>query len=189
MQNPYSIFPEIESSDLLLRKIKEEDLPDLLKIYSDKEAAKFFNTDNCHGDDFFYRTIERVRQVLDFWNYSYLNKFFVRWAIVDKTSGVVIGTIEQFHRNSTEDPFTNCSLLRLDLRSDYEKEEMIKKILSTIIYESFDLFNCEMIVTKCFDGGVERRKALLSLGFIESKEPLIGHDKTKYNGYYCLSKK
>jgi len=63
MQNPYSIFPEIESSDLLLRKIKEEDLPDLLKIYSDKEAAKFFNTDNCHGEDFFYRTIERVRQI------------------------------------------------------------------------------------------------------------------------------
>ena len=113
MQNPYSIFPEIESSDLLLRKIKEEDLPDLLKIYSDKDAAKSFNTDNCHGDDFFYRTIERVRQALDFWNYSYLNKFFVRWAIVDKTSGVVIGTIEQFHRDSTEDPFTNCSLLRL----------------------------------------------------------------------------
>ena len=189
MQNPYSIFPEIESSDLLLRKIKEEDLPDLLKIYSEKEAAKFFNTDNCHGDDFFYRTIERVRQALDFWNYSYLNKFFVRWAIVDKTSGVVIGTIEQFHRDSTENPFTNCSLLRLDLRSDYEKEEAIKKILSTIIYESFDLFNCEMIVTKCFDSGVERRKALLSLGFIESKEPLIGHDGTKYYGYYCLSKK
>lgn len=44
MQNPYSIFPEIESSDLLLRKTKEEDLPDLLKIYSDKEAAKFFNS-------------------------------------------------------------------------------------------------------------------------------------------------
>lgn len=189
MQNPYSTFPEIESSSILLRQIKDEDLLDLLKIYSDKEAVKFFNSDNCHGDDFFYQTTERMRQALDFWNYSYKNRYFIRWAVVDKTSGEVIGTIEQFHRDSAEDPFTNCSLLRLDLRSDYEKEETIKNTLSAIIFESFDLFNCEMIATKSFNGGFERRKALLSLGFIESKEPLIGHDGTKYYGYYCLSKK
>ena len=56
--------PEFENNDYILRMVRQEDRLDLLKVYSDKEAVSFFNSDNCGGDDFYYTTINE--QVRDF---------------------------------------------------------------------------------------------------------------------------
>lgn len=186
-KNPYLYFPILGNERFWLREIQEDDINDLLKVYSDKEAVKYFNSDNCDGDDFYYTTIERMKQAIDFWNYSYKNRFFVRWAIVDKSTNNVIGTIEQFHRDS-DDHFTNCSLLRLDLRSDYEKKDIIKNILKLIVPSSYQLFNCEKIVTKAFEDSIERENALYELGFKKTKEPLIGNKNEPYYDYCELLK-
>ena len=67
----------------------------------------------------------------------------------NKEKAEVIGTIELFQRNS-HDYFTECGLLDLDLRSDYENEVAIKEILSLIISPTFELFKCNKIATKAF---------------------------------------
>ena len=66
-----------------------------------------------------------MKQAVDFWIFSYRERYFVRWVISDKSKKEVIGTIELFHRDSVIDAFDNCGLLRLDLRSDYEKKSVI----------------------------------------------------------------
>ena len=38
---------------------------DILKIYSDKNALPFFNSDNCHGDNFYYPTKEKMDSAID----------------------------------------------------------------------------------------------------------------------------
>ena len=67
----------------------KEDSEDLLEVYSDKNALPFFNSDNCHGDNFYYQTIERMNEAIDFWLDSYENKWFVRWTIIDKKKSKV----------------------------------------------------------------------------------------------------
>ena len=89
----------------------------------------FFNSDNCGGDDFHYTTKNRMVQAIEYWLWEYSRQGFVRWTIVSKTTNEAVGTIELFHREA-EDYFTNCGLLRLDLRSDYEIAGEIVKILS-----------------------------------------------------------
>ena len=186
IKNVYSEIPILENDRFVLRAIREEkDADDLLKVYSDEKAVPFFNSDNCNGDDFHYETMERMRRAIGFWEYSYRQKFFVRWAIEDKRNMVVIGTIELFNRMSG-DYFSNCGLLRLDLRSDYETKDRIECILSIVIPKVGELFACDKVATKAITDARKRISALESLGFRLSEEALIGHDGTIYDSYYVM---
>ena len=81
MEEVYLNCPSFEDDKYLLRLVTKEDSEDLLEVYSDKNALPFFNSDNCHGDNFYYQTIERMNEAIDFWLDSYENKWFVRWTI------------------------------------------------------------------------------------------------------------
>lgn len=178
----YEQIPVIESDKFLLREIADADAEDLLKVYSDQAAVPFFNSDNC-VNDFYYVSIEEMKDTIAFWRREYQNRYYVRWAIIDKKANCAIGTIELFNRQA-KDYLNNCGLLRLDLRSDYEKQDIIENILGMIIPETKDMFHCEMIATKAIPIAKERIQALKHMGFKLSEESVIGHDGTKYDSYY-----
>lgn len=117
---------------------------------------------------------------IDFWEEAYSKGWFVRWSVVDKNRNAVIGTIEAFHRNA-EDYFTNTGLVRLDLRSDCEKQECIAEIIQLIEKDFFDLFYCEKLATKGFPNSAERIAALKSLGWQKSESPLVGGYDTYFD--------
>ena len=118
--NIYESCPVLENEKFILRLFQNEDCDDLLKVYSDKNALPFFNSDNCDGDNFYYDTRERMTEFIGFWNMAYENGWFVRLSIVDKTVSAVVGTVELCLRVS-EDEFNNMGILRVDVRSDYEQ--------------------------------------------------------------------
>lgn len=182
----YKQIPVIENDRFLLRAINgEKDTEDLLKVYSDKKAVPLFNSDNCNGDDFHYETPERMKKAIEFWQFSYEHRYFVRWAVVDKCSGAAVGTIELFNRPA-EDYFNNCGLLRLDLRSDYEIRDCIHSILNMLVPKVKEMFFCDKIATKAIALADERIHVLENLGFRLSEECVIGQDGTKYGSYYVL---
>ena len=185
--NVYENCPMFENEKYRLRFVNETDTEDLLKVYSDLRAVPFFNGDNCKGDDFHYTTYERMEQAVDFWKQSYESGWFVRWSVVDQAKGKAVGTIEGFHRDAT-DCFTNSCMLRLDLRSDYEKSEEIASVLSLIVPASFVLFDCDKVATKAVPAAGERIRALGEMGFVLSDEKLTGDDGTRYDRYFVLKK-
>lgn len=187
MQDVYKICPEFENEKYRMRFIQENDWKDLLEVYSDKKAVPFFNSDNCGGDDFYYTSEERMKEAIKYWFFEYDRKGFVRWSIIDKQKEKVIGTIELFQRNAN-DYFTKCGLLRLDVKSDYEKASEIEAVLSLIVAPTFDLFQCERIASKVIPETPERIRAFEQSGFLPSKENLIGHDGTEYTNYFVLEK-
>lgn len=156
----------IEGENYLVRKLEVRDTSDLLNVYSDEKAVPLFNSDNCNGDDFHYMSLERMQQAVEFWLWSYTNKYFVRFSIIDKRIQKVIRTIELFHRDS-KDYFNRCGLLRLDLKSDY------------------DLFDCDMVATKIPTFAGERKEAAVQNGFFATDKALVGGDDGKiYTNYY-----
>lgn len=185
MSSVYENCPQFENQKYFLRLVTEDDCKDLLKVYSDKKAVQFFNSDNCGVDVFYYTTESRMKEAIKYWLWEYSRQGFVRWSILDKNTNEAIGTIELFHRDSN-DYFTNCGLLRLDLRSDYETATEIENILSLIIEPTFELFDCDKIATKAIPKAKERIKALSHMGFSLSNEFLIGHDGTEYRDYFVL---
>lgn len=185
MQNVYAYCPRFEGERFVIRQISQDDCEDLLRVYSDERSVPLFNSDNCHGDDFHYTTMEHMRGAIEFWFYSYIHQYFVRWAVVDRVSGEAIGTIELFRREA-DDWFTDCGILRLDLRSDYEQTDTIRDILALIVPEACEMFDCSMIATKAVPAATERISALEEMGFAARAEKLIGHDSTEYGDYYAL---
>lgn len=159
------------------------DLDDLFAVYSDERAVPFFNSDNCHGDSFFYPTKEAMAKAIQFWRFSYEKRDFIRWAIVNRLSNEVVGTIELFHREA-DDAFDQCALLRLDLRSDYEKEVVITSLMELVSQHVRSWFGSDCIATKAISQATERIGALQNAGFALSENPLIGHDGTAYSFYY-----
>lgn len=183
----YKTCPIFENEKFLLRFVELNDYRDLLRVYSDKKSALFFNSDNCGGDTFYYTSEQKMKEVIEYWLWEYSRNGFVRWVITDKEASEAVGTIELFHRDAN-DYFSNCGLLRLDLRSDYEYEEKITDILSLIINPAYTLFSCDKIAIKAVESAKERRKALEDIGFVLSSEKLIGHDGTQYSDYFLLVK-
>lgn len=178
----YEQIPVMESEKFLLREITDSDAEDLLKVYSDKDAAPLFNSDNC-VNGFYYTSIEEMKDTIAFWKREYQSRYYVRWVIIDKSANCAIGTIELFNRKA-KDYFNNCGLLRLDLRSDYEKQDIVEDILGIVIPKMKEMFSCEITATKAIPIAKERIQALEHKGFCLSEESVIGHDGTRYDSYY-----
>ena len=185
MSNVYESVPKFENERWLLRFVEKTDADDLLEVYGDKNALPFFNSDNCDGDIFYYPTKELMNKAIDFWLYSYKEKYFVRWAIVDKVTGKAIGTIESFKRISG-DSFNESGILRLDVGNKYEKAEILKDIMSLIVPHIFKMFECKQVVTKVPVYAVERTAAAKAFGFEETEAFLLAKDGTPFNGYWIF---
>lgn len=178
----YERCPEFASPRFLLRQVRMEDWADLLTVYSDPASVPLFNADNCIGD--FYMTREQdMKNCISFWLQEYGMRYYIRWSVVDRAASRAVGTIELFHRTAG-DFYNHVGLLRLDLRSDYETEDVICEILSCLLPPAFGLFDCETMASKIRPLGHIRREALSRMGFRACPEPLIGHDGTEYGDYY-----
>ncbi len=187
MSGVYEKCPVLENENYLLRFVEFEDVPFLLRVYSDKKSLQLFNSDNCHGDDFNYDTFNRMEEAVNYWFDEYNRKSFVRWSVISKKMDEVIGTIEVFQRRSS-DYFNQCGLLRMDLRSDYETESCIENLLSILIAPVYELFECQIIATKAISQARERRKALEKMNFQQTDQKLVGYDGTEYEDYWILLK-
>ena len=183
--NIYEKCPILENENFILRLFQKEDCDDLLKVYSDKMALPFFNSDNCDGDNFYYDTLERMKEVISFWQMAYDNRWFSRLSIVDKKIKTVIGTVEVCLRVS-DDFYNNMGILRIDVRSDYENEEPLFSIFSIITPVIEELLECKGILTKAPIYAVERIKALKKIGFFPSKHYLVGKNNYQYDGYWMI---
>ena len=184
--NIYESCPTLENEKFIIRLFQDSDCDDLLKVYSDKNALPFFNSDNCHGDNFYYPTKEKMDSAIDFWLDSYQKKWFVRWVIVDKDSANIIGSVELFHR-CADDDFNGVGVLRIDLGSDYEKSSLIKNVLDAIVPSAYEMFDCEEIISKVPIYAVERAQAFSNYGFEKSEKFLVGTiDHYAYKDYWTI---
>lgn len=183
--NIYNACPIIENDRYTIRLFDNNDCDDLLKVYSDKNALPFFNSDNCDGDNFYYVTKERMAEAISFWKMAYDNGWFVRLSIIDKAISSVIGTVELCLRVS-EDEFNNMGILRVDVRSDYEREDSLYDIFSLITPKLEEILGCKGVLTKAPIYAVERVKAIKKVGFTKSEHLLIGKTGYAYDGYWTI---
>ena len=175
MRDIYEECPMYNTKLITLRQVNMSDAEELLKCYSDEKAVPFFNSDNCNGDNFHYTTIERMKQIIDFWDFSYKNKYFVRWTLILNDTNEKVGTIEMFHRTA-DDEFNHYGILRIDLQSKYEIQPVIGDILEISNENFYKAFNVEVIITKAIPDSAERITSLVRIGYQPINKKVIIYD-------------
>ena len=171
-----------------LRDLKLDDWKELIVVYKDAMCVPFFNSDNCHGDIFFYSTEERMKKAIRFWTESASKGHFTRKVIVDNSNHRAIGTIEYFIRQN-EPNYNDVILLRVDVHHYYEQKKALVKIFRLAMKEAYSAFGRMPLITKGWDYAVERKEALSFLGFKECEEPLIGRENESFQHYWLAPNK
>lgn len=173
--NIYKDCPIYKTEVLSLKLTSLEDAVELLKCYSDKKAVPFFNADNCHGDDFYYTTIERMKEAVDFWQYSYEHRQFIRLTVILNATKEIIGTIEMF-KSDAENEFNPFGILRIDLKSKYERQQYIDEILQIVNQYFYKDFEVNSILTKATPNSMERIVSLKTKGYVPTNKKFMVYD-------------
>ena len=162
--NVYESIPTMEKGEIRLRPVTAADEAALLRVYGDPLSLPFFNSDNCHGDIFYYDTPEKMRRAMDFWRTSWEQGWFVRWAIALRSE--VIGTVELCRRGeSPDDPYSGMGILRVDVGSAWEKSDVLAAVMDALLPDAYALLNCRTLMTKAAPYAVARVATLTECGF------------------------
>ena len=176
MSSIFEVCPNFESARFQLRLVSLEDSWDLLECYSDKKSIELFNSDNCTSD-FEFNNIKEMHDSISLWLREYNEKKYIRFSIFDFLSHKVIGTTEIFRKD-----FENkkIGVLRLDLKSEFEKNQYLNELFQLIDKSFKDIFNYNSLITKSVPHATERIKTLTSQSF----EKLEKNDIMPYEHYY-----
>lgn len=78
-------FPLLETPRLLLRELREGDVNAVFRVFSDPEVVRYYDISGLPNVDAAASLIEKLRQRYD-------SRGGIRWALVEKNSGNVVGT-------------------------------------------------------------------------------------------------
>ncbi|QYE99543.1 GNAT family N-acetyltransferase [Paraclostridium sordellii] len=90
MESLFSCFDKFNAGNYIIRHINENDYEDIYSIYGDAEVMKYDIGNLLKSLDESKNNIETIHRGI-------LNKWFVRWAIIDKYTDEFIGTIAFHH--------------------------------------------------------------------------------------------
>ena len=74
----------------------------------------------------------------------------------------------------------------MDVRSDYEQEDMLYDIFLLIMPKFEEMLGCKGVLTKAPIYAIERIKAIQKAGFSKSEHLLIGKTGYAYDGYWTI---
>ncbi len=109
--------------------------------------------------------------------------FYSAGAFLTEQESIIYGKLS-FH--ISEDAFNNMGILRVDVRSDYEREDFLYEIFSLVTPEMEEMLGCKGVLTKAPIYAVDRISAIRKAGFTESEHLLIGKNGYAYDGYWTI---
>lgn len=81
----FDVFPLLETPRLLLRELRDEDAEPLFAIFSDEEVTRFYDVETMDSVEAAHGIVARMRKRFE-------DGIGVRWAIVARDSGAMIGS-------------------------------------------------------------------------------------------------
>ena len=148
-------FKELQSDRLLLRQITGQDAEDLFEIYSNKEVMLYFDDRNAFED------MSEAEAMANGYEDGIKNKWEIRWGIVLKETGKLIGTCG-FHAISDYDKRVEIGY---DLNRDYWGKKIMTEALSLIIKFVFEVSDVNRIEAFVEPPNTGSRALLEKLGF------------------------
>lgn len=146
-------FPIIDLGDFLLREKCEEDVENFFNYYCDPEVNKFILCEIPND-------LESARRELHYWRNIFYHSDGIYFAIVEKSTNRMIGSIGLTSYNSYQSRIE----ISYDLAKEYWRRGITSKALSAVVQYGFENF--------CF-GKINRIEAFTATDNEPSKNLLI----------------
>jgi RimJ/RimL family protein N-acetyltransferase len=78
-------FPQVETRNLILRRIQITDTGAIFSILGDDEVTRYY-------DDTTFTDVSQAKDQIETWENGYINKRCIRWGIARKVDGSIIGS-------------------------------------------------------------------------------------------------
>ena len=148
-------YQELQSERLLLRKLAGQDVSDVFEIYSDPEVMLYFD------DRYAFEELSEAEQMISGYNNAIRDKNGMRWGIVLKENGKLIGTcgfhaISDYHKRIE---------IGYDLNRNYWRNGYMSEALSLIIDHAYNNSEVNRIEAFVETPNKASRSLLEKLGF------------------------
>lgn len=153
LNSQQKIFPQIDLGDVYLREKQESDIENFFTYYSDIEVSKFILCD-------IPTNLEEARMELNYWRNIFYRNDGIYFAIADKTTDKIIGSIGLTSYNSYQKRIE----ISYDLAKDYWRRGIMTKAINAVVQYAFTNFHC---------GTINRIEASVSTDNIPSKDLLL----------------
>ncbi|WP_270182502.1 GNAT family N-acetyltransferase [Alkalihalobacillus sp. CinArs1] len=151
-----NVFPELITTRLRLREIKEEDVTALFTIFSSAHTMKYYGNDTIQN-------LEEAEGIMMSFRKGFENKRAWRWGITLKESDELIGTCG-FHNWAER---VGRIEIGYDLVEKAEGKGYMTEALSAIIPFGFDELHLNRIGALVHPDNTSSRKLVTKLGFQE----------------------
>lgn len=175
------IEPVFASPHFLLRPVEEKDAADLLRCYSDEEAVARMNADNCTST-FLLKTMEEMTDCIRFWQSDGEQTQYIRFAVVDRGDDRAVGSCELFPREKLG-PLKKVGIVRLDLMTAYETEEVLTELFSLLHREFYE--TVRYLTIKAPAAATLRRELLRVWGY----SPVRNRHILPFEGYWIRAER
>ncbi|TVX93778.1 GNAT family N-acetyltransferase [Paenibacillus agilis] len=150
----FTSFPVIEGQKLRLRELRAADAPALLDYYSNENVYRYLD---WHGPE----TLEESYKVIEFWNKGYHDGWLIRFAIADKETDKIIGTI---FLTEIEDVRAEIGY---ELSENYWRRGMMSEALQEVLALGFNQLGLVRIQAFVSDENTGSKEMLKKFNFKE----------------------
>ncbi|MBU0474699.1 MAG: GNAT family N-acetyltransferase [Bacteroidetes bacterium] len=127
MQNNINIFPQIETENYLLRRLKNEDAEAVFLIRSNKQIAKYIDRPLAKSLDDALQFIAKI-------DAGILKNDAVYWAICSKTTSKIVGTITLWQISEVN----KTAEIGFELLPEYQDMGILQEVIPKVIEFGFN---------------------------------------------------
>lgn len=154
MESLFSCFDKFNAGNYIIRHINENDYEDIYSIYGDTEVMKYDIGNLLKSLDEAKNNIETIHRGI-------LNRWFIRWAIIDRYTDEFIGTIAFHHFEFDK----NKVQIGYNLKKSCWRRGIMSDVLKLIIDYLQSNSSLEIIEASIEDENIASVKLVEKLGF------------------------
>lgn len=128
------IFPEIDLGDIILREKQDSDVEEFFRYYSDPEVNKFILCE-------IPRDLEEARRELHYWRGIFYQNDGIYFAIGDKKTGKMIGSIGLTSHNA----YQSRVEISYDLAKEFWGRGIMTRAIAAVVKYAFEVFRVNRI--------------------------------------------
>jgi ribosomal-protein-alanine N-acetyltransferase len=150
----FQTFPQIETKNLLLRRMHSADAGELFKILADTKVTEYYD------DDAFTDSAKASAQI-EAWENGYINRRCIRWGITRRDEGKIIGSCGFYGIHS----WNQRASFGYELAREYWRRGIMTEALSGMFEYGFNAMELNRLDAVVMPGNTASIKMLEKLDF------------------------